>query len=183
MASRHPQKSHGFTLLELLIVLALLATIAAIAMPSDAQGRVQSLELAATQVADALRFAREESRRTGNMHGVTPDAGANTIGVFRLDEGPNPNLKIFDVYQPVTKQLYKIDLNTSGYRGVTLGAIGGQMVGTCNDIGNLAFDAAGVVRCTEPAATRILGADIELKLDSNLMTVSVDGHTGRVTIQ
>lgn len=183
MASRYPRNSRGFTLLELLIVLTLLATIAAIAMPSGTPVRLHSLELAASQLADALRFARNESRRTGYLYGVTPDIGNNTIRVFRLDEGPSPNLKVFDVYDPVTKQLYAVDFNSSAYRGVTIAGVDGDVLGNCTDTGNIAFDLAGVVRCTEPVATRILDTDIELRLDDSQIIVSVDGHTGRVTIR
>ena len=63
----------GHTLLEMIIVVALLAVIAAIAMPSATPAHHQKLDLAASEVADAFRFAREESRRTSVIHGVAAD--------------------------------------------------------------------------------------------------------------
>ncbi len=101
-ATRH----NGYTLVEMLIVVALLAMIAAIAVPSVTPAEHQRLGLAASAVADAFRFAREESRRTGVVHGVTADLSNNQIRVFRLDEGPNPNDKVFDVRHPISTQLY-----------------------------------------------------------------------------
>ena len=173
----------GYTLLEMTIVVAILAMIAAIAVPSITSGEHQKLALAGSAVAGALRYAREESRRTGTIHGISADLSSNRVRVFRLDEGPNPNLKIFDVYQPVSKQPYDINLGASSYRGISLTRVGGQMLGTCNDPGNIAFDSGGVVRCVEPVATRIHDAEIELGLDNLQLIVALDSYTGRVTIR
>lgn len=180
---RKGSRLDGYTLLEMMIVVALLAIAAAIAVPSITAAEHHKLALAGSEVADALRFAREESRRTGVIHGVSTDISINRITVFRLDEGPNPNLKIFDVYQPVSKQLYSIELGAGPHRGVTLSTVGGQFVGTCNDPGNIAFDRSGVVRCTEPTTTRIQDAEIDLVLGSLLTKVVIDSYSGRVSVQ
>ena len=174
---------NGYTLLEMMIVVALLTVIAAIAVPSVKPAEYQKLGLAASTLADAFRFAREESRLTGIVHGVSADLSNDQVRIFRLDEGPNPNSKVFDIRHPVSKQLYLIQLNASPYSGVTLNAVGGQMVGICNDPGNIAFDASGVVRCVEPVASRIRGANIELALDGLRTTVEIDDYTGRVSIE
>lgn len=173
----------GYTLLEMLMVVTLLGVIAAIAVPSVSPADHQKLDLAASQVADAFRFAREESRLTGTVHGVAMDLIANRVRVFRLDETPNPNAKVFDVHQPISKQRYTLELGAPPYGGVTLDAVGGQMVGTCDDPGNIAFDAGGVVRCVEPVATRILDANVVLALADLTRTIAVASHTGRVSIQ
>ncbi len=173
----------GYTLLEMLIVVGLLAMIAAIAVPSVTPAEHQKLSLAASTVAAVLRFAREEARRSGVIHGVSVDVLNDQVSVFRLDETPNPNVKIFDVYQPVSKQLYTVQLGASPFGGVALNAIGGQMMGTCNDPENIAFDSNGVVRCVEPVATRIRNASIELALDRLQLTIAIDEYAGRVTIQ
>ena len=158
------RQENGYTLLEMMIVVALLAMIAAIAVPSVTPDQHQKIGLAASAVADAFRFARVESRRTGIIHGVSTDLSNDQLRVFRLDEAPNPNLKVFDVYQPVSKQPYTIQLDASPYSGATLNAVGGQMVGVCNDPGNIAFDSSGVVRCVEPVASRIRDASVEIAL-------------------
>jgi len=178
-----PSCQIGYTLVEMMIVVALLAAVAAIAVPSDSSTRHQTLALAASQVADALRFAREESRRTGTTHGVSIDEAANQVSVFRLDEASNPNAMVFDVYQPVSKQIYSVKLGESPYRGVVVSAVGGQLTGACAYPADLSFDAFGVVRCIEPVATRIRDASIELTLGSLKQTVAIDSYTGRVSVQ
>lgn len=178
-----PNCRQGYTLLEMMIVVAVLAIVAAIAVPSITAAEHHKLALAGSEVADAFRFAREESRRTGIIHGISADVPNNQVRVFRLDEGPNPNLKVFDVYQPVSKQLYSIGLGVGPYRGVTLTAVGGQLIGTCNDPGNIAFDSSGVVRCAEPTTTRIRDADLDLALGSLPIKVMIDSYSGRVSVQ
>lgn len=172
----------GYTLLEMMIVVALLAAAAAIIVPSDSSTRHETLALASSQVADALRFARDEAKRTSVIHGVSADVSAGQVRVFRLDEAPTPNVPVFDVYQPVSKQIYAIQLGDSPYRGVALTSVGGQLIGTCDEPSNIAFDRTGVVRCIDPISTRIDGASIELSMGSLLQTVTVDSYTGRVAI-
>lgn len=174
----------GHTLVEMMIVVVIIGLAAALAMPSATPAQQQKLDFAAAAVADAFRFAREQARRTGIMHGVTTDIANDLISVFRLDEGPNPNDKIYDdVRHPLSKQLYTIQIGASPYSGVTLSASSGQMVGTCDDPGNIAFDSAGVVRCVEPTTTRINSPSIELAAGQLTLTVAIDSYTGRVSLQ
>ncbi len=174
---------HGYTLFELIIVVAIIGLMVALAIPSAAPANQRKLDLAGSEVADAFRFAREEARRTGIMHGVATDMPNDLVRVFRLDEGPDPNLKVFDVYHPVTKQLYAIQISGPPYSGVTLSGDGGQMVGTCNDPGNYAFDSDGVVRCVEPTATRINNAYVDLTAGQLSQSVLIDSYTGRLSVQ
>lgn len=174
----------GHTLVEMIIAVAIIGLAAALAMPSSTPARQQKLNFAASSVADAFRFAREEARRTGTVHGVTTDIANDLVSVFRLDEGPNPNDKIYDdVRHPLSKQLYAIQIGASPYSGVTLSASGGVMVGTCNDPGNIAFDSTGVARCVEPTTTRIANPSIDLSAGQLTLTVAIDSYTGRVTVQ
>ena len=186
-AMRYPlgiASQKGHTLVEMMIVVAIIGLALAVAMPSATPAHQQKLNLAASAVADAFRFAREEARRTGTIHGVATDIGNDLVRVFRLDEGPNPNLKVFDdVRHPLSKQPYAIQIGQSPYGGVALSAVGGQMVGTCNDPGNIAFDSAGVVRCVEPTATRIDNPSIDLAFGQLSLTVAIDSFTGRVVVQ
>ena len=176
-------RQKGLSLLELTIVIALVGLAAAIAMPSLSASENQKLDLAGSDVADALRFARDEARRTGAMHGVSAENSNNRVRVFRLDETPNPNARVFDVYHPVWKQIYAVDLGANPYRGVALATVGGQLTGACTDATNIVVDPGGVVRCFEPVTTRINNASVLLSLGGLERTVTVDSYTGRVTIQ
>lgn len=173
----------GRTLHEMLVVVALLALVAGMVLPSATSTQRQRLGLAASDVADALRFAREEARRTGLAHGVEVNVSTDLLRVFRLDEGANPNLKVFDVRHPVSKQFYSIQLGTSPYSGIGIDSYGGQMVGSCDDPGNIAFDPGGVIRCIEPTATRIANAGVGISAGQFSLTVALDDYTGRVSVQ
>lgn len=174
----------GHTLVEMMIVVVIIGLAVALAMPSATPAQQQQLDFAAAAVADAFRFAREEARRSGILHGVSTDIANNLVRVFRLDEGPNPNLKVFDdVRHPLSKQLYTIQIGQSPYDRVALVAAGGQMVGTCDDPDNIAFDSTGVVRCVEPTTTRIENASVDLSTGQLTLTVAIDSFTGRVSVQ
>lgn len=177
------RSQRGFSLVELSIVVVLLGMVAAIAMPSLSTSEEYRLALAQSDVADAVRFARDESRRTGIVHGVSASNANNRVRVFRLDEGQNPNARIFDVYHPVWKQIYTVKLDAEPYRGVILTAVAGQLSGACNDPTNIVFDSAGVARCFEPVTTRIGDASISLSLGDFERTVAIGSYTGRVTSQ
>ena len=117
------------------------------------------------------------------IHGVSVDVPTNLVRVFRLDEGPDPNVKVFDVYHPVTKQLYAIQFGGPPYAGIDLSNYGGQLVGPCSEPGHMAFDSNGVVRCSEPTTTRINNASVELTTGELVKSVAIDGYTGRVSVQ
>lgn len=173
----------GFSLLELSIVIVLLGMIAAVAMPSATSSEYRRLELAASDVADAVRFARTEARRTGVLHGIWADSANDQIRVFRLDESQNPNARIFDVYHPVWKQIYIVQLAAAPYNGVVLTGVGGQLTGACTDPENIVFDAGGVVHCFEPTSTRISNVSLALKFGNFEQSIAVAGYTGRVSVQ
>ena len=84
------REERGYTLVELVIVVTVLALIAAIAVPSLSSGPKKDLDLAAQEFAAAMRFARSESIRTGEPYGFLQQSGAKRIRVYRLDTGNSP---------------------------------------------------------------------------------------------
>jgi prepilin-type N-terminal cleavage/methylation domain-containing protein len=106
---RGNKRGEGFTLVEVVVVLAIVAAIIAIAVPFMARSRVnQELKDAARDYAGALNQARAEAIRTGHVFLVFADKDAqgntlldsngNTVAVLVLDDGapgaPNQNCKI-----------------------------------------------------------------------------------------
>ena len=57
----------GYTLVELLITVTIVAVVAAIAVPASAPGEDKELQLVAAEFAAAMRFARSEAIRTADM--------------------------------------------------------------------------------------------------------------------
>lgn len=173
----------GYTLLEMMIVVAILTIAAAIAVPAVTTPDHSKLDLAATRVADALRYAREEARRTGLAHGIFVDTANNKIQLFWLDEAPDPDVNVFDVRDPVSKQLYAIQIDAAPHNNVVALAVTGTYSNGCNDLDNILFDSRGVTRCADPLTTRVVDASINLQLGALQSAVTVDGYTGRVEVE
>ena len=173
----------GYTLLEMMIVVGILAIAAAVAVPSITSSDHHKLDAAGALVADTIRFAREEARRTGIVHGVKVDLANARIDVFRLDEIPDPNVTIFDVRNPISKQLYTVDLDAPPHNHVAIGAVGGVMQGACSDPDSIGIDPHGITRCIEPLTTRVLDPNIQLEFGIHRSTIMVDSYTAQVSIQ
>ena len=56
-------RSHGVTLVELLVVISILGVVALVAIPDFSSSKPAQLDLAANEFAAAMRFARSESMR------------------------------------------------------------------------------------------------------------------------
>ena len=56
---------HGYTLVEVLVVVSILGISSTVMMPDLASTQITQLEVAANEVADAIEFARSEASRTG----------------------------------------------------------------------------------------------------------------------
>ena len=55
--------------------------------------------------------------------------------------------------------------------------------GTCNDERNIYFDSKGIPRCVDPETVLLEQFDVTLTLDKHTRVVTLNGITGRVTIQ
>jgi len=119
-------RAPGYTLVELMLVVAVLGALALVAVPSSAPGADQRLDAAAQEVIDALRYARVEAMRTGTYHGVDFSvdvaSGERRVRVFRTDTAVPPN-PVYDVIHPLAKKLYDNRLSgSSATAGVSLSA-------------------------------------------------------------
>ena len=119
-------RAPGYTLIELVVVLALLAVFAAAALPLSGPAGDKKLDAGVREVANALRFARSEALRTGTVYGVDfsvdTAVGYRRIRVFRTDSATPPSPQ-YDVYHPLDKKLYDAQLITGpGTTGVLVSA-------------------------------------------------------------
>ena len=178
-----PSNEIGYTLIELIITITIIAVIAAIAMSAFSSGSDRQLEAAAAEFAAAMRFARTEAMRTGEPHGFRQQSAAKRIRVFRLDQGTTPPTRVYDVYHPVSKQLYDIDLNLHGLANADELNRTPVYRGTCNITGNVYFDVNGTARCADPDTVLLETFTLQLDLGTERQIIVVDGITGRVTVQ
>ncbi|MDX2456376.1 MAG: GspH/FimT family pseudopilin [Gammaproteobacteria bacterium] len=176
-------RSRGVTLPELLIVLTILGVAAAVAIPSLSSSNPQTLDLAAEEFANAMRFARSEALRTGEPRGFRQKSSNKRIRVFRLDTATAPWTPNYDVYHPVSKQLYDIDLNSHPFAAADNLTHNRTYRGSCNKPGNVYFDSSGIPRCADPETVLLEQFDVTLTLGPHSRVVTLHGITGRVTVQ
>ena len=103
----------GYSLVELTGVVLILGIMAAVVIPNFSSTDPAKLDLAVQITADALRFARSESIRTGTVHGALIDvddnrADTHDIHVFEVDDSTNRYTIGATVYHPLTKQPYNL---------------------------------------------------------------------------
>lgn len=184
---KHNQQA-GFSLLELSIVVLILGIMAIVVIPDSAPSNQQKLDLAANQIAQALRFAHSEAQRTGEHHGVTISQVTQTITVIKWDMTTDPVSTELVPYHPVNKQSFVFDADT-------MSLAPGVSITNSSDIFNyltigrrqsLIFDPQGVpvwMLGSDDSVYRLLDGIVELSNGKNQRNVAVAPLTGRVTVQ
>jgi type II secretion system protein H len=177
------RNEHGYTLAEILVVVAILGVAASIAIPDISTTNPGKLELAAEEFAQAMRFARSEAIRTGQPRGFRQQSAAKRIRVFRPDTGTSPWTLNYDVYHPLSKHPYDIDLNTHALALADSLDRDASFMGSCNASGKIYFDSNGIPRCADPETILVKQFDVTFTLGELTRVVTLHGITGRVTVQ
>jgi len=178
----------GFSLLELSIVVLILGIMAIVVIPDSAPSNQQKLDLAANQIAQALRFAHSEALRTGEHHGVTISQVTQTITVKKWNMTTDPVSTELVPYHPVGKQTFVFDADS-------ISLAPGVSITNSSDIFNyttvgrrrsLIFDPRGVpvwVQGSDDSVHRLLDGVVQLSDGRDQRDVAVAPLTGRVTVQ
>ena len=157
-------------------------------IPDSSPTSQQKLDLAASQIAQALRFAQSESLRTGEHYGVTISQVTQTITVIKWDMTTDPISTELVPYHPVNKQSFVFDADTMSLApGVSMtnssDIFNYQTVGRRR---SLIFDPRGVpvwVRGSDDSVYRLLDAVIQLSDGRAQRDIIIAPLTGRVTVQ
>ena len=188
--SRYSAACSGYTLPELIVVVTIVSVLAAVALPSLDPAQEEPLDLAAGHVAAALRFARTESIRTGDVHAVEILFDTEQIVVSQADmtqASPFPAGAATNpasiVIHPITKQPWDI-------RFADQNSLAGTDVLTRPfnyDVGNrrtVLFDAQGMpFHKAANTFYRLNNGLVELAFEGRERNVRLDSVTGRVIIE
>lgn len=177
-------RSHGVTLTELLVVITLLGTVAVAAVPSLSVTNTHKLDLAAAEVADAIRHARNEAIRRGAPVGFRNEgSGKMDIDLYRLDTATTPATPVYDIEHPFTHGPYEISLGTHPYARMSDLTYTAEFYGTCTQTEFIYFDSSGVPRCGEPDTVLLKRYEMTVIHGDHARVVTLEGITGRVTVQ
>lgn len=175
--------SRGYTLTELLVVVALIALAASTALPSLRSSDAARLDLVANSVARALRFARSEALRLNVPHGVQQDDANGRLRVFRMDLSTLPATTVFDVREPSSRNPYDLSFTARPFSFAGTFSTSGSFRGSCNDVTAIMFDGNGTPWCTDPATALLEQLSIAISEQQGSANVTLDGLSGRVTVQ
>ena len=179
----NPGNRHGYSLLELTLVVLILGIMAAAVIPSFFSTDPGKLDLAAEIQAEAMRYARAEAIRRGVPVGFRQQNGQKRMRVYNLDTGTTPWTVIYDVYHPVNKKLWDIRLDEHPFAAADSVSTVKDFRGTCNTPANVYFDKNGIARCADPETVPVERYQVTLTLGVESRVVSLDGFSGKVTIQ
>ncbi len=181
-------RCHGFTILELLIVVIIIGMLGALAAPTLRSGDPERLDSAAVQLAEALRFARSEAIRTGDVHGVRIEHASERFTVGKSDLSVQPFASTGEIIRhPLTLQLYDVYLDQAPNTGITIANTSEVFdyagLGTRRQV---AFTPDGMPVYPRPLAGEtyhLADGNIRLRLGLQERTVTLHPYTGRVTVQ
>lgn len=174
--------NNGFTLTEILIVVALLGIIAAVVVPGFSSNDKNIVNIASNEVVQAIRYARNESIRTNISYGVSFDIVNKHLRVYWLDTSGTPTA-VYDIRHPVDKNLYQVNFESDTYPA-TLSSVyikyavapAQNSIGFAATTGTPQYNNAGTIRLLDTAT-------IKVTYQSEERTVSITPMTGRVTVQ
>ena len=174
----------GFSLLELLIVITILGITAAILAPNISTTNTNNIELAASEVAQAIRFARSEAIRTGKSHGVHADTSTQLLRVYELKDVSGTLTPDYSVRHPINKKLYQLSFDQDrSLVGMQLFSVAFKFDGLATVRSTLDFDGTGTPKYNNSGTIILLETATVVISDGSLQkNVSVAPMTGRVSV-
>lgn len=175
------ERSEGFTLGEILVVVAIVAILVGVAVPFLSSQDSKKLEVAAQETGNALRFAVNEARRTGSY--ILVDA-KTTAGRLKVVKSDATGANLGAVNDPLTKRALDIDTAGSAFSGPVSMTARFMQGGTAYT--QLLISPATQLQVFDGPSTNVgalqSGSGIVLALGGSSVTVTINESTGFVAI-
>ena len=176
-------RSHGVTLVELLIVLSILGVVALVAIPNLSSGDAKRLDVATAEVVAAVRYARSEAMRSGEIHGIDISPSNQKVKVYRVSLTTDPDVLLT---HPVDKKPYEFDFDKIVMMsGVSINDAENPFLFINGYKKKLNFGANGLpgdIDTATGAINPLLAGSVRLDYGAHSRTVRIS-PTGRVSIE
>ena len=174
----------GYTLVEILIVVTILGIVALVAIPNFSSN-THKLDLAVAETVQAIRFARSEAIRTGQLCGVRVNPASDRVQLFRITSLLPPTFA-YDVRHPVDKKLYDLQFQSDQQvRGIDISNVTFQYA-AAPSVEYLFFSDSGVPLTPNPlggAAWMLTLGNITLRYGNKTSMIDIAPMTGRVSVR
>lgn len=179
-----PRYQQGFTLLEVILVILIIAIASAIILPQLSSSNPYKLEAAAQEVVAAIRFARSESIRKKEPVGIWYYPLTQSLSVFRVVYVLGLPVPYYDIRHPVDKKLYSLNFSANGNQSpAKISSVTLKFGGNATNRFYISFDANGSPFYWEGANYQMLdNASIVLEYGGQTRTINISPMTGRVTL-
>jgi prepilin-type N-terminal cleavage/methylation domain-containing protein len=174
-------KQTGFSLIEILVVVLIIAILTAIALPAFAPIEDKQIQRGIHQMIQAIEFARAETMRTNKPHGVTVRMTEQDARVYWLDTSGATPVRVYDIRHPISKSLYTIQYGSANLPVAIESIFIQYQPGT--QLSHIEYHTSdGINRINDNGTMRIFKkTDIEFSLNNIVWQLSINEDTGKIT--
>ncbi len=182
------RSQNGYTLVEMAVAVLILGIIAVASLPDSSSSDEYRLDVVANEIAQAIRFTRNEAISSTSTHGIEISQVTQKITVYKADMGGTVIGKEYTLNHPLDKKLYEFNISDiPGANGVSIANASDIFFYTgYTSLKNLIFDPSGTPKWTNLStglSYQLGSADVLIDYAGKQRTVSVAAMTGRVSIQ
>jgi len=172
---RHARRGGAFTLIEVLVTVAILAIAAAMVIPAMGTTGVLKVQGAIRQIVSDITFAQADAISMQQGRAVKFDPGTNTYRIVQvIGATTDDSNTLYDPSRPSGR--FVTDLNTGDFGGATIAS-------TTLSNNMVIFDDMGTPVTTAGGNTPSTGGKIVILSVDSRHELLIEAYTGRTTIR